>query len=336
MKKTYIPVALLLLSLTSCYEVVEYTNDPRGNFECLWTTIDEHYCFLDEKFVNWDSIHEVYSRRISDEMTSQELFNVCAAMTDELRDGHTNLSAPFNTSYYTRWWSDYPQNYDERLVQQYYFNFNYLNIGSIYYGLLSENIGYIRYPSFASGIGAGNLDYVLSYFSTATGLIIDIRDNGGGSMTNVEDLVARFIDRPTLAGYISHKTGPGHDDFSSPRPYHYNPAQIGHLRWGKPVVVLANRGTFSAANNFVSIMKYLPNCRIVGSTTGGGSGMPFNYELPNGWGIRFAACSVLDPGGNTTEFGVEPSEGCAVDLDPEAALRGHDTILDFAVDLLQK
>jgi len=89
------------------------------------------------------------------------------------------------------------------------------------------------------------------YLNTCTGLVIDIRNNGGGSMTNVEKLVCRFITERTLAGYISHKTGPGHNDFSEPRAYYYDPAQKGRIMWGKPVVVLAGRGTFSAANNFV-------------------------------------------------------------------------------------
>ncbi len=81
-------------------------------------------------------------------------------------------------------------------------------------------------------------------------------------------------------------------------------------------------------------MQYRPNTVIAGSTTGGGSGMPFNSELPNGWGIRFSACSVLDAKGNTTEQGIEPTPGCAVDLDPVQALDGHDTILDFAISYL--
>ena len=106
--------------------------------------------------------------------------------------------------------------------------------------------------------------------------------------------------------------------------------------WGKAVVVLTNRSTFSAANNFVSIMKYLPNVKIVGATTGGGSGMPYSSELPNGWWVRFSACSILDPHGKVTEFGVEPSEGCAVDLDPQAALQGRDTMIDFAINVLNE
>jgi C-terminal processing protease CtpA/Prc len=102
------------------------------------------------------------------------------------------------------------------------------------------------------------------------------------------------------------------------------------------VVVLCNRSTYSAANNFVSVMKTLPNVTIVGSTTGGGSGMPFSSELSNGWAIRFSASPVRDPQGNLTEFGVEPTEGCVVDMDKQAALDGHDTILDFAIAYLLK
>ena len=322
------------LLLSGCHDMPEQPDTPTGNFEMLWTILDEHYCFFEEKGVHWQQVHDRYAPRISDAMTREELFNVCAEMLDELRDGHTNLSSGFATSYYRAWWSDYPQNFSERLIEQSYFNFNYITTGGIDYGILPQNVGYMRYPSFSYTIGEGNLDNILAYCATASGLIIDIRDNGGGSMTNVETLVARFISEPTLAGYICHKTGPGHNDFSEPFPYTYNPAAQGRQRWAKPVVILTNRSTFSAANNFVSVMQYLPQVKIVGARTGGGSGMPFNSELPNGWGVRFSACSVLDARGLTTEQGIDPSPGCAVNLDPEAALAGHDTMLDFAVELI--
>lgn len=327
-------LAVMCISFAGCHEVEEWDNNPRGNFEALWTILDEHYCFFAEKGVDWKAVHDKYSVKVSDKMTSRELFFVCADMLDELKDGHTNLSSSFNTSYYRKWWSDYPDNYNERLVEQYYLNFNSLSVGGLDYAILNQNVGYIRYGSFANPIGDGNLDNVLIYLDPCDALIIDIRNNGGGDMTNVEKIVRRFIDERILAGYISHKTGPGHDDFSKPYAYYFDPAEKGRIMWGKPVAVLTSRGTFSAANNFVSIMQYLPNVSIIGSTTGGGSGMPFNSELPNGWGVRFSACSVLDSRGNSTEFGIDPTPGCEVDLDPQAALNGHDTILDFAVGYL--
>ena len=336
LKHYILPILAASLWLSACHEIEEYDNNPRGNFEQLWSILDEHYCFFEQKGVDWDEVHAKYAPRVSNKMTREELFRVCADMLDELRDGHTNLSAPFETSYYKKWWSDYPQNYDARLVEQYYFNFNYRTLGGITYGMLPQNVGYMYYSSFSYPVGDSAMDAVLAYCASADGLIIDVRDNGGGSLTNVESIVSRFISKRTLAGSICHKTGPGRDQFSEPYKYYYNPAPAGRVMWAKPVVVLCNRSTFSAANNFVSVMKSLPNVTIVGATTGGGSGIPFNSELNNGWGIRFSASPVRDPEGNLTEFGVEPTEGCAVDLDPVEALNGRDTMLDFAITLLTK
>ena len=325
-------IILSFSTLISCHDIEEFDNNPKDNFDALWSILDQHYCFFDEKKVDWNDVYSRYAPRVSNSMSREDLFNLCSEMLNELRDGHTNLSSPFATSYYRKWWSDYPQNYDERIIQQYYFNFNYRSIGSIDYSLLTDNIGYIHYGSFSSGLGAGNMDYILSYFKGAKALIIDVRDNGGGNLSNVEPIVNRFITQRILAGYIIHKNGPNHDDFDEPFAYFIDPIANGHLTWSKPVVVLTNRSTFSAANNFVSIMKYIPTVTIIGSTTGGGSGMPYSSELPNGWGIRFSACSILDAEGNSTEFGIEPTEGFAIDITSEDSANGHDTILDFAIN----
>ncbi len=324
-------VPMLVAGMTGCHDIEEYSADPRGTFEQLWTILDEHYCFFEQKDIDWDDIHAKYAPQVSDKMSDEELFEVCSQMLAELRDGHTNLSAPFATSYYRKWWSDYPQNYSARLVEEFYFNFNYRSVGGIDYGILPQNIGYMHYSSFSYGIGEGNLDSILAYCASCDGLIIDVRDNGGGSVSNVKTLVSRFITERLQAGTICHKDGPGHGDFSEPYPFYFDPAPSNRIMWGKPVVVLCNRSTFSAANNFVSVMKCLPGVTVVGSTTGGGSGMPFSSELTNGWGVRFSASPVRDPHGYLTEFGVEPTEGCEVNLDPNEALAGRDTMLDFAV-----
>lgn len=336
LKTIFLTPIIAILTFTSCHDTEEFDNNTRGNFEALWTIIDQHYCFFKEKGIDWDDVHRRYSERVSERMTSSELFALMSEMLGELKDGHTNLSSVYGTSYYRRWWSDYPQNYSARLIEESYFNFNYQQAGGLMFGILPSNIGYIRYASFSVAPGEGNLNYIFDCLAECDGLIIDVRDNGGGELTNVEKLGRRFITQRTLAGYIYHKSGPGHNDFSDPYAYYYEPAEKGHIIWGKPVAVLTNRSTFSAANNFVAFMKNLPQAVIVGATTGGGSAMPFNSELPNGWNIRFSASPVLDAEGTHTEFGIDPTEGCAVDMDSQAALDGHDTILDFAIELLMK
>lgn len=328
-------VAALLASLAaSCHSTDDWDNDPYGNFDALWSLVDRHYCYFEEKGVDWDAIGREYRARITPDMNKEELFDLMAAMLNNLRDGHTNLSSAFNVSYYRQWWSDYPQNYDDRLVKQYYLNFDWNQAAGLSYAILPDSIGYIRYPSFASGIGDANINYALYYMRDCPALIIDIRNNGGGDLTNAERLASHFVKERQLGGYIYHKSGPGHNDFSQPYPYYIETVPRGSVIWLRPVVVLTNRSTFSAANNFTAMMKSLPMVWIAGATTGGGSAMPLTQDLPNGWRLRMSASPILTAQGETTEHGIPPSEGCAVDLDPELALQGIDTMIDFAVDFL--
>ena len=261
----------LLALLVSCHSQEEFDNNAVGNFDALWTAIDENYCFFDFKSIDWNEVGNRYRAKVTNEMTQQELFSLCSEMIKELKDGHTNLISSWDVSYY-RYWDQYPQNYDQRVVEEKYLNFNYKTCSGIKYAIMSNNFGYMYYGSFAAGIGEGNLDYVLYELASSDGLIIDVRDNGGGLLTNVETLVARFIDKRTYAGAILHKTGPGHHDFSEPYDYYFEPAKDNRIRYIKPIVILTNRSSYSATNNFVSIMKYRDNVRIVGDSTGGGCG----------------------------------------------------------------
>lgn len=51
--------------------------------------------------------------------------------------------------------------------------------------------------------------------------------------------------------------------------------------YNKPVYILANENSFSAASVLVAIFKGLPNVKIVGVTTDGSSGNSDRFELPN-------------------------------------------------------
>ena len=164
------------------------------------------------------------------------------------------------------------------------------------------------------------------------GLIIDIRDNGGGYLSYAEKLAARFFTEPTLVGYICHKTGKGHDDFSAREEQWISPSA--HVRWHKPVCVLTNRSVYSAANEFVKYMSVLPLVTIVGDRTGGGGGMPMSSQLPNGWIVRYSAVPSYDSQGNDIEFGISPDVPAA--LQPDDISRGYDTIIETARRILRQ
>ena len=77
-------------------------------------------------------------------------------------------------------------------------------------------------------------------------------------------------------------------------------------------------------------MHSLADVALAGDRTGGGSGIPFNSEIPCGWAVRFSASPVYDAQMRTTEQGIAPD--LKVDLDPELALKGTDTMLEAAID----
>ena len=54
----------------------------------------------------------------------------------------------------------------------------------------------------------------MNRFADGKGLIIDVRDNGGGSMRNVYRLLGRFIPEKQVLGYMDYKTGPGPEAYS--------------------------------------------------------------------------------------------------------------------------
>lgn len=321
-----------LLLLCSCATLEDYDNTAEGNFDALWTTLDEHYCFFEEKDIDWQEVRALYAPQAAACKTTGELYEVCSEMLETLRDGHVNLITPSATSFYQRWWTDYPQDFNLRTVRQYYLDFDYHTTGAITYKRIADNrIGYIYYSSFSSYPGASALDGILSYFNDCDAIIIDVRNNGGGLLTSVDAWVGRFIESDFIGGYIRHKTGPGHTDFSEPYPMVYSPAEKGRVKWLKPIAVLTNRSCFSAANDFVCVMKQLPQVTVIGARTGGGGGLPFSSEMPCGWSVRFSACPVTDAQGNETESGIEPSPGCEIHSPDIELASGKDAILDFAI-----
>jgi C-terminal processing protease CtpA/Prc len=309
---------------------MQFDNHPKGNFDALWTILDRNYCFFEYKNIDWDAVYLDYSARITPNIGNDALFKLMGDMLSELKDGHVNLAASHDVTRYWKWQEDYPANFDSE-IQKHYLKNDYSRASGIRYKILEDNVGYLYYESFSSDIGESSLDEILHRMAICKGIILDVRNNGGGSLTNVEKLASRFFNERTLIGYISHKVGPGHNDFSPLYPKYVESSN--RVRYQKPVVVLTNRGCYSATNEFVSIMKYAPNVTVMGDQTGGGSGLPFTSELPNGWSIRFSASPMFNAEKEHIEFGVEPD--IKVEMLKSDIAKNRDTIIEAARALLR-
>lgn len=338
MKKLRHTFLLLILSLgfLACSDLLiepDPADNPIENFELLWKEVDAKYTFFNYKNIDWQAIYNKYRPQVSEKTTDESLFNVLNAMLNELKDGHVSLIAPFNAASNRSWYFNYPPNYNANIIDRNYLKENRRIILPFSTQWLADStVAYIRYSSFSNTVSSESMSQLFDYYAGAKGWIIDIRDNTGGSLSNVDAIMERFVDTDTKVGAVQYKVGPGHNDFSKVFPYLIKPGSKSN-KYFKKVIVLTNRKVYSAANFFTSTMSTLPNVTIVGDQTGGGGGAPYSGQLLNGWSYTFSTTLLMTPDNQQIENGVVPD--VKVDLDPADEAKGIDTILERAIGLLK-
>lgn len=319
---------LLFSGCETLFLTEEVENSERSNFEFLWQECDEKYAFFDYKNVNWDSVYNAYSPRVRNGMRADSLFRVLWDMLNELEDGHVNLIAPFNTSRFDIRLLG-PKNIDERVIIENYLSDRYYTTPPIIHDALVEGqVGYLRINTFGTTVSEGDIQFALARYRNTRGLIIDIRQNGGGSLRNVFTIMNRLTRERTKVYDSYLKSGPGREDFSGPQPAYLEQPDEG-ITYEKPVMVLIDRGTFSAGSFFALIARELPHMTLIGDTTGGGLGIPNGGQLPNGWTYRMSISRTISNDGQNFESGVPPD--IRVILDPAAVEQGVDNVIERAI-----
>jgi C-terminal processing protease CtpA/Prc len=130
--------------------------------------------------------------------------------------------------------------------------------------------------------------------------------------------------------YNRTRNGRGRDDFGPYEPYYIEPSGSPYT-YTKPVVVLTDRGSYSASTFFALAAKAMDTFTLVGDKTGGGGGLPNGGQLPNGWRYRFSISQSYDLDKiNYSEEGVEPEYYKKFNWNN----LDKDEILDFAIEYL--
>ncbi|MBP7507155.1 MAG: S41 family peptidase [Prolixibacteraceae bacterium] len=294
MEKVFI-ILFTAFAFSSCEMFImegdKSSSKATDNFEYLWNECNLKYSYFDLKKIDWDSIKDVYSPKIYDEMSDDSLFDVLGQMLNELKDGHVNLKSSFNRSFYGFRYKG-QDNFEWRIIEDNYLHNYYKRSGPFTHDFIADGqVGYIRFGEFTGEIDSLNFDYVLERYKDTKGLILDLRENGGGYVSDVFKILNRFVDTTTSVYYTRIKSGPGHNDFTEPEVYNLKPYK--GLKYNKKVAVLTDRGTFSAASFTSLATKAIPNMILIGDTTGGGLGLPNGGQLPNGWIYRFSITQAL-------------------------------------------
>ena len=191
---------------------------------------------------------------------------------------------------------------------------------------IGQDLGYIRIRGWGRFSGE-DFDKELEPLKDKPGLIIDVRDNGGGSDELAEEAIGRFITQKVLCS-VSFQRVSGTNTYekiihiADPRgPWCYE---------GK-VAVLTNAGCASACEHFVSGM-YEAGALLVGTPTTGACGWSKGIDLPGGVTLRCALTFPLHGKVPSPLHGIEPHHLVTPTIEDIRA--GRDTVLEKAMALL--
>ncbi len=181
-----------------------------------------------------------------------------------------------------------------------------IQVESVTWEMRKEDIGYIAVSQFIENT-AEQFDEALSSLEEEgmTGLILDLRDNGGGLLTTCLTMVSRMIPDGQLIVYTEDKNG-NRTEYNSDSDDEIN----------VPIVILVNENTASASEILTGCLKDYDLAQVVGETTYGKGIVQNIISLGDGTAIKMTVSQYFTPlGNNIHKVGVEPD--AAVNVDDE-------------------
>ena len=194
-----------------------------------------------------------------------------------------------------------------------------VNVPTVSYKMLENDIGYIQLTEFD--------EVTIEQFNlavedlTAQGmkrLIFDLRDNGGGLLHSVCEILETVLPKGLLV-YTEDKNGEREEEWAK------DPDEI-----NVPMVVLVNGNTASASEIFAGALKDYDKAEIIGTTTFGKGIVQTIIPMTDGSAVKVTTSEYFTPDGIAIhKIGVEPD--MVVEYDNEAE---EDNQLQAAIDYL--
>ncbi len=188
---------------------------------------------------------------------------------------------------------------------------------------IPDNIQYIRLSSFISKNAASEIEEILNNSASKDGIILDLRSNPGGLLTN-----AIYISDMLLNGGVIVSTVDRDRYKSTTR------AKLSQLT-NKPIVVLINKGSASASEILSGALKDNRRATIIGEQSFGKGLVQEINKLPDEAGMNITIQRYLTPSGNDiNKKGITPD--VMIELTKENAEAKDDVQLKKAIEVLGK
>lgn len=195
---------------------------------------------------------------------------------------------------------------------------------------LGEGVLLLDIRSFAEASVLEAFTEEFEKISESSGLIIDLRSNGGGNSDIGWGILAQLVDepfatsrwktrlyRPTFRAWgvpEAWSWHEGHENDVEPHGTHF---------YAGPVAVISGPRTYSAAEDFLAAFRQANRGPIIGQPSGGSTGQPLHFDLPGGGIAR--VCTKRDLFADGTEFvGVGVIPDIIVDNTIADLRAGHD------------
>ena len=202
------------------------------------------------------------------------------------------------------------------------------DVKTVYSQMLDNQIGYIRITAFRENTAQQFQDALDGLKATgARALLFDVRNNGGGLLDTLEDILDPLLPE----GVIATATYQGGDT----QTVVYSDAEETDL----PMAVLVNGGSASAAELFSASLRDFKEAKLVGKTTYGKGVMQLTRQMEDGGGLTLtvatyqtALSDCYQGVGLTPDVEVDVGE----DVDITACDPETDTQLAAAIKLLSE
>ena len=186
--------------------------------------------------------------------------------------------------------------------------------------MLENNIAYIQIDSFDANVASSFEEQITSLINNgATGIIIDLRNNGGGIVDEATGIADLFLDKGETILITKSKKENNEEETKSERD---------PIVKDIPVVILVNEATASASEILAGALKDNYGATIIGKQTYGKGVIQTLYTLTDGSGIKITTEEYYTPNHNQiNEVGITPD--IEVDI-----TENEDTQLQRAIEVL--
>lgn len=161
--------------------------------------------------------------------------------------------------------------------------------------IIDSNIGLINLSTFISNDASKEFRLALQKLSHCDGIVLDLRDNPGGLLSNALEIADMLLEGGTIVSTISRHGR--HTDVASGDP-------VTH----QPIVVLVDEESASASEILASALKDNQRAEIVGTKTYGKGLVQEINRLPGGAAVHITVSRYLTPNGqDINKVGVIPN-----------------------------